>query len=142
MKIKDFLIISSILFATSCNIFSSQESQGEQNFQNQEINMQFVEGSQDIPLAKGLNKIEKDSLSFDSFAGNVISVSYKSKVSLEEIEDFYIQTLPQMGWKIVKHHRPTSIKAIDFERKNEKLEIEFVKESGKKMVKFYAELGV
>lgn len=142
-EMKKLLIILTLFSLSSCDLLKkSSKNNDKKEFELQQINMQFVEGSQDIPLAKGLEKIEDESLTFDSFNGNVLSISYKTKQDLEEIRDFYLKTLPQMGWKIVKNQRPTSIEVVDFERENEKLEIEFVNKDGQDLVKFYAELGV
>ncbi len=129
------LLVIFSLATFSCNVF-------KYNATPDKANTEFVDGSQNIPLASGLKKIEDDSLIFDSTGGNVISVSYTTKSHLPSIKSFYISTLPQMGWKIVKNNNLTSVDVINFERENEKLEIEFVDMKEGSYVKFFAELGV
>ncbi len=124
-------LILALFFCFSCQFFAQQE---KQSF----IPVEFVEGSQDIPLAKGLKKVEDGSLTFDSLTGNVLSISYKTDGDVKNIKDFYIKTLPQMGWKKVKGHEQEDLDVVDFKRDNERLEIEFSKD----IVRFYAELGV
>lgn len=130
---KIFLFLAILLLFSSCYFMPNN------NFIS---NTEFVEGSQDIPLAQGLTKIGENAFSFDSTSGNIISISYKSTKDLEEIKDFYLKTLPQIGWQEVKYNKATSINSIDFKRNNEKLEIEFISEEKKNLVKFFAELGV
>lgn len=101
---------------------------------------EFVEGTDDIPLADGMQKIDgEENLNFDLPSGNIIAISYRSDSKLNEIKDFYIDTLPQMGWVSVDNDIASNSK-INFKRDGEKLEIEFVKEKGGNMVKFYATL--
>lgn len=124
-------LILALFFCFSCQFFTNQPKQ-------QIFPAEFVEGSQDIPLAHGLTKIEDDSLTFDSLTGNVLSISYKIDGNPKNVKDFYIKTLPQMGWKKAKGHDQEDLDVVDFRRDNERLEIEF----NKNIIRFYAELGV
>ncbi len=98
----------------------------------------FVEGSKDIPLAKGLKEYSQDSLGFDSADGSIVAVAYKNKIEPRKIYDFYYNTLPQLGWEIAKGKK-SNYNLLRLKRENEKLEIEFSKRDGVNLVKFYIE---
>ncbi len=98
----------------------------------------FVEGSKDLPLAAGLSKISDDGIDFDLVGGNIVSISYKSKNDLKEVKDFYVVTLPQLGWNAVSSSKK-STSSLKFKRDHEKLEIEFVNKNGAKIVRFFIE---
>jgi hypothetical protein len=98
----------------------------------------FVAGSKDIPLANGLNKISDDGLDFDSASGSIIAVTYKSSDDLQKMKDFYVKTLPQLGWNSLVNDQP-SVNLLRFKRDNEKLEIEFLNYNGDDLVKFFVE---
>ncbi len=81
----------------------------------------FVAGFEDIPLMEGLKQTESDDIVF----GNE-ETSYREaqlvavrKKSFKDIQDFYLKTLPQLGWNI-QSHEASSLK---FSRENEILEI-------------------
>ncbi len=88
---------------------------------NQEV--EYVFGSEDIPLFAGLEFLEEESSSFDTIAGNIIISSYVGNFQLAEIKQFYLQTLPQLGWKLVKNLDDDN--KIFFQREDDKLEIKF-----------------
>ncbi len=98
-----------------------------------EVSTEFVQGSEDIPLLKDMEKIFDESLGFDSASGSIMSSSYESKTSLENIKKFYGKTLPQMGWNLKKIE---SSKLL-FVREKENLEIELIKKNEKNIVKFF-----
>ena len=98
----------------------------------------FVYGSKDIPLAKGLSKNTDDEIDFDSASGSIVFVSYKSSLGLQKIKNFYLQTLPQLGWVNISNGN-SAVDLLRFKRDNEKLEIEFVKRKNVNLVKFFAE---
>lgn len=93
----------------------------------------FVQGSEDIPLVVGMEKISDGALGFDSASGSIISSSYSSKIDEKKVRNFYLKTLPQMGWN-TSHHNENSIK---FKREKEALEIEFAKEEKMQVVRFF-----
>ena len=93
----------------------------------------FVQGSEDIPLLIGMDKMVEESLGFDSNSGSIINSSYETKLIPKYIKDFYLKTLPQMGWELIQNDR---IKCI-FKRDNEKLEIEFEEGEKKNIVRFF-----
>lgn len=102
------------------------------------LSTSFVAGSKDIPLAAGLNKVSDEGLDFDSASGSIIAITYKSSNNLQEIKDFYIKTLPQLGWKKIDNNQP-KVDLIRFKRDKEKLEIEFLNYNGDALVKFFVE---
>jgi imidazoleglycerol phosphate synthase glutamine amidotransferase subunit HisH len=97
------------------------------------VSEDFIQGSEDIPLLLGMNKIFDDSLGFDSSSGSIMTSSYETKIDLERVKNFYHKTLPQMGWKLVS----SDIAKSKFKRGKEKLEIDFVNQNGKDIVRFF-----
>lgn len=94
---------------------------------------EFIQGSEDIPLIIGMEKISDGILGFDSADGSIISSSYSTKLDKSEIKNFYLKTLPDMGWSI-SHHVENSVK---FKRDKEDLEIEFTEEDQMEVVRFF-----
>lgn len=93
----------------------------------------FVQGSEDVPLIVGMEKINDDSLGFDSLSGSIMASSYKTKIDAEKIKNFYLKNLPQMGWKVSGGKK---IKLV-FSRDKEKLEIEIKSKAGESLVHFF-----
>lgn len=122
------LILFSFLFA-SCLQKISQKSE----IAEEKVSEEFVQGSEDIPLLVTMEKISEDSLGFDSDAGSIMSSSYQTKTDLKKVRSFYSRTLPQLGWKMIEDSGSQSI----FKRDNEKLEIEFINENDKNIVRFF-----
>ena len=94
---------------------------------------EFVQGSEDVPLLVGMERIFEESLGFDSASGSVMSSSYEAKDSLSDIKEFYVSSLPEFGWKISKNEE----KKLVLIREKEKMEIEFSFEGNKKVVRFF-----
>ncbi len=90
----------------------------------------FVQGSEDIPLLTGMEKIPIETLGFDTASGSIITSSYKLKNDISAAKKFYRETLPQMGWEILEDKKDKLI----LKREKEKLEIEFDRKN--KIVKF------
>ena len=63
-----------------------------------DVSEDFAQGSEDVPLLVGMEKIFDESVGFDSESGSIMSSSYTSKISLKKIKNFYSKTLVQMGW--------------------------------------------
>ena len=122
----------------SADYADSGSTGGIQSMSALKSSNQFVAGSKDIPLAAGLNKISDDGLDFDSASGSIIAITYKSSDDLQKMREFYIKTLPQLGWKSLKNDKP-SVNLLRFKRDNEKLEIEFLNYNGDDLVKFFVE---
>lgn len=102
------------------------------------VSEDFIQGSEDIPLLLGMNKIFDDSLGFDSSSGSIMTSSYETQIDLERVKNFYHKTLPQMGWKLVS----SDIAKSKFKREKEKLEIDFVNQNGKNIVRFFLSSAV
>jgi hypothetical protein len=93
----------------------------------------FVQGSEDIPLLLEMQRVSDDNLGFDSNSGSIISSSYETKIPFKMVKEFYLKTLPPMGWNIMKNFENN----VSFKRDKENLNIEFLKEDNKKIVKFF-----
>lgn len=134
-----------ILFTILClSIFSCSTKLNQSKINPAEIEIikasqEFVQGSEDIPLPEGMEKVFDDGLGFDSENGSLMSSSYKTKNNPKTIKEFYFKTLPQMGWNLSKSKNPknSADQKIKFIRDNERLEIEFVKEKEENLVKFF-----
>jgi hypothetical protein len=128
MKKISALIFISFLLSSCSQIFFTKPCVVEE-----QASEEFAQGSEDIPLLVGMEKISEESLGFDSDLGSIISSSYDTKIELQKVKTFYLKTLPQMGWVLVKDVENSA----SFKREKEKLEIEFVKQDGKKLVRFF-----
>ena len=64
----------------------------------------FVPGFEDIPLMTGMTYPEDGTISFDSPEGRFIQVYMNSSdnFSRENIEGFYSESLPSLGWQRLK----------------------------------------
>lgn len=78
---------------------------------------EFLTAIEDVPLAGGLVE-EAEPLVFESDQGRVVRTSAAGQVKTGEVADFYIASLPQLGWKQVAGEG-----ALSFERENERLNI-------------------
>lgn len=125
---KILVLISSFFLIFSCaDLFKTKTPEPK-------ASPDFVQGSEDIPLLAGMEKIsDDDTIGFDSSSGSIISSSYTTDLNKRQIRNFYIQTLPQLGWEVIKNLENN----LSFKRENENLEIEFTDENDKKMVKFF-----
>ena len=97
------------------------------------ISEDFVQGSEDIPLLVGMEKISGDSVGFDSSSGSIMASSYAVKEDLKIIKGFYIKILPTMGWRFISQSETKLV----LKRENEKLEIEFIKQRKVNILKFF-----
>lgn len=82
----------------------------------------FVEGTEDLPLYKGLI-INKDKfIIYEDVTGSILHVEYTGKfIDAQKVEKFYKRSLPEFGWN--------NIKIMEYERDGELLNIEIHKES-------------
>ncbi len=103
--------------------------------QDQQTKTEFVVGSEDVPLFQGLIQTEDDDLNlgFDSGSGTISSSSYKSQFSEIDVKNFYIKTLPQMGWFLVNKSNENLI----FKRENKTVTISFLNKEGYGIVRFF-----
>ncbi len=80
----------------------------------------FIEGLGDIPIYKEMNYVDDSLILFDKVDGRYVSTQTKGQYSQKEVQEFYLQTLPNFGWKIEKLNL--------FQRGSERLEINFLNE--------------
>ncbi len=134
---KKILILAPFFLLFSCT-YLDQLDQKIQKFVHHEDNEikaseEFVQGSEDIPLLVGMEKISDGALGFDSASGSIITSSYSTNLEQEKVKTFYLKTLPEMGWNITRNAKDS----IDFKREKENLEIEFAKEEKLQVVRFF-----
>lgn len=75
----------------------------------------FLSVVEDLPLAPGLSE-EPGGVLFESPSGRIVEVSATGTVAPAEIESFYAQSLPQLGWQRLAagiYRRDTEILRID-----------------------------
>ena len=59
----------------------------------------FVAGTEDLPLMPGLVSVPGSSLVFDKPQGRIVEAQAAGKVTRDAVHEFYVSTLPQLGWK-------------------------------------------
>ena len=81
----------------------------------------FVAGFEDIPLMEGLKQIEADDVAFGNEETRYLEAQLVAvrKKSFQHIKDFYVKTLPQLGWTL----QESSATFLKFSRENDILEI-------------------
>lgn len=122
-----YLALFAVIF--SCVQETKKSKQKEYSY---EISEYFVQGSEDIPLLVGMEQINNEGLGFDTASGSIMSSSYEVLIDFDKIKDFYMQTLPQIGWQVSKNFQDK----LSFTREKEKLEINFIKENDVDVVRF------
>jgi hypothetical protein len=89
----------------------------------------YFEALYDVPIMKGLEEVKEQALLFDKPGGRIASVVAVSKtVKPAEIEVFYAESLPQLGWK------KTAVN--QYVRDEDKLVLELVKRPPATVVHF------
>ncbi len=78
---------------------------------------EFLSAIEDVPLVNGMVE-QPEPLVFESDQGRVVRTSAEGQVRTRDIADFYIASLPQLGWKQVEADA-----TLSFERENERLNI-------------------
>lgn len=80
----------------------------------------FIEGFEDIPIPQGMTQTESDNISFGNEETRLVEAYLTgSKTQFKDVEAFYINTLPQLGWTF----QGKQGNAISFYRDGEKLDI-------------------
>lgn len=60
---------------------------------------QFVEGMDDVPLPEGLSQITQDDISFGNEETRLLEAYLSAKkMKFAKVEEFYKESLPQLGW--------------------------------------------
>ena len=120
------LILSSLLLSfSSCSKYSP--------INNYEQKQKFVVGSNDIPLYPYLEIVDEESANFDTISGNIVISKYLAKNEIDEIHEFYKETLPQLGWNLSYSDSGKMI----FKRDRDNLEILFEYGSKGLYIKFF-----
>lgn len=109
---KAFIYLSSFLFSVFLGFNS--------------FAMDFVSGFEDIPLMEGLKQIESDDVAFGNEETRYLEAQLVAvrKKSFQNIKDFYIKTLPQLGWTL----KESSASFLRFYRETDILEINRISE--------------
>lgn len=58
----------------------------------------FVPGTEDIPLMEAITPFDDGNMRFDSPQGRVVESLCFTNLSIQEITQFYDQSLPPLGW--------------------------------------------
>ena len=77
----------------------------------------FLRAIEDVPLPVGLTE-DAEPVVFESDQGRVVQTVAAGNIPTSEIANFYVASLPALGWK----HLPSDT-ALSFERENELLNI-------------------
>lgn len=88
----------------------------------------FLSSIADLPLMPGLSELADKGVVFDKPAGRIVEAYAEGAVSKAAVEDFYRQTLPQLGWQ------PGGGTA--YQREGEQLDVEVLSDSGSTLVRF------
>ncbi len=76
----------------------------------------FLVAIEDVPLVAGFTE-KPEPVIFESDQGRVVRTSAEGQMGGSQISDFYVATLPQLGWT------RTTGDGLDFARENETLRI-------------------
>lgn len=80
----------------------------------------FIDGLEDIPLPEYMQQTSHDDLSFGNEESRFVETYLTGKnENFEEVEKFYMDTLPQLGWQFEGKQGNT----ISFYRDGERLDI-------------------
>ena len=109
---KKFVIILSLCFA----VVSAAMAQD------------FIPGTEDIPLMNGLIIDDNETVSFDTPAGQIMTIVANTSKSQNQVLSFYATTLTSMGWQ--------KITPYFFQRGQDELSLSTTKNGGKIQVKF------
>ncbi|MFP4312951.1 MAG: hypothetical protein ACLFR0_01380 [Alphaproteobacteria bacterium] len=107
-----------ILTITFLGLFcSSVYAQGN----DEAMRAEFLEALPDVPRMDGMREMEDFILVFDKPEGRIIeTLVHTENISVQEIKNYYAQTLPQLGW-----HKTES---DEFVREEEKLSMHYEKD--------------
>jgi hypothetical protein len=137
MKLIKIFSIVTLLFSSSCSYFQHQKYDKKSDIVLEEkpqiSEKEYILGTDDIPLFSNLNLMEEDSSSFDTMDGTITISKYSSESKIELIKYFYLQALPQLGWKLDKN----TSNLTSFKRENDKLEIRFSRSNKNIYVRFF-----
>ena len=79
----------------------------------------------DVPLVAGLQEDINQRLVFDKPEGRIVETTAFGSVAINGVWDFYIVTLPELGWQNIESNKNKN--SLLFSREGESLEIKFLK---------------
>jgi hypothetical protein len=82
----------------------------------------FVSIDEDLPLMTGLSEEADAAMTFDSASGRIAETVASGPASAAEVDAFYHQTLPQLGWE--------NIGGAEYRRGDEALTVEVAPTEG------------
>lgn len=89
----------------------------------------YLDAVEDMPLMEGLHETGDGGVVFDKPNGRIIRTVATGNVAPASVRHFYVETLPQLGWK--RQKKLELIKdLLVFRREGERLEIQTVPETG------------
>jgi len=88
----------------------------------------FLAGVEDLPLMPGLSEVDGAATVFDAPQGRIVETFAAGAVAPAEVERFYAQTLPELGW--------IAASAREFRREGEKLTLEITPGADATTVRF------
>ncbi len=88
----------------------------------------FLSAIEDVPLPQGIEERHQPVV-FETPFGRVIQATSEGKGNDGDVEDFYIQSLPALGWKQLSE-------SLVFERREERLSISIESRSGRVRIKY------
>ncbi len=62
----------------------------------------FITDFGDVPLMKGLTELDDERVIFDTEAGTIAETVLVGKISAEDIQSFYAESLKQLGWRKIE----------------------------------------
>ncbi len=77
----------------------------------------FLDGFEDLPLMPALRQSDHTTTLFDTPYGRIVEAYATGSTTRQQVLDFYVSTLPQLGWRQVGQ--------TEFRREGESLRIEF-----------------
>lgn len=102
-------IVKVMFFAVVLSVFSGQGRAAG-----------FIDGFEDIPMPAGMHQMPNDNLSFGNEESRLVEAYLTGgKSSFKAIEEFYLDTLPQLGW----HFRGKAGNSLSFDRDGERLDV-------------------
>jgi len=88
----------------------------------------YVADIADLPLMPGLREVADAGVAFDKPSGRIVSAFAHGAVTADEVQRFYADTLPQLGWQPVADGR--------YAREGELLEIDTLGRGGDLTVRY------
>jgi hypothetical protein len=83
----------------------------------------YFEALADLPIAPGLAERPDEALVFDKPDGRIVEVVAFGAAPMAEVEEFYKQVLPALGWVLSRENRDDRGAELSFEREGETLRL-------------------